>query len=164
MLQIAGIFFFFVGMIGKIGAVFVLIPDPVLGGLFFVLFGMIVAVGLSNLQYVDLNSSRYLGECTYVFRMHCTCPVVENILSFSFFLYRNLFIIGFSIFSGLAIPIWVKQNPQAINTGVDWLDQVILVLLETSIIVGGLFAAFFDNTLPGVKMLVCRINHSSSEF
>lgn len=54
----AGIVFFVVGMLGKVGAVFVLIPDPVIGGLFFVLFGMIVAIGLSNLQYVDLNSSR----------------------------------------------------------------------------------------------------------
>ena len=57
-LQIAGIIFFLFGMLGKVGAVFVLIPDPVIGGLFFVLFGMIIAVGLSNLQHVDLNASR----------------------------------------------------------------------------------------------------------
>ena len=49
--------------------------------------GLIVAVGISNLQYVDLNSS------------------------------RNLFIIGFSFLVGLSIPEWIKANPSAINTG-----------------------------------------------
>ncbi len=49
--------------------------------------GMIVAVGISNLQYVDLNSS------------------------------RNLFIIGFSFLVGLSVPEWIKANPGAINTG-----------------------------------------------
>lgn len=57
-LQFAGIFFFLVGMIGKFGAILVLIPDPVVGGLFCVMFGMIAAVGLSNLQHANLNSSR----------------------------------------------------------------------------------------------------------
>ncbi len=49
--------------------------------------GMIVAVGLSNLQYVDLNSS------------------------------RNLFIIGFSFLVGMCIPQWMMANPTAIKTG-----------------------------------------------
>ena len=49
--------------------------------------GLIVAVGISNLQYVDLNSS------------------------------RNLFIIGFAFLVGLSIPEWIKANPHAINTG-----------------------------------------------
>lgn len=49
--------------------------------------GMIVAVGISNLQYVDMNSG------------------------------RNLFIIGISIFGGLAIPQWVSANKQVFNTG-----------------------------------------------
>ena len=48
---------------------------------------MIAAVGLSNLQFVDLNSS------------------------------RNLFIIGFSLFFGLALPKYLKDNKGAIQTG-----------------------------------------------
>lgn len=50
---------------------------------------------------------------------------------------------------GLTVPIWVRGNPNAIDTGVKELDQIFIVLLETSIFVGGVIAAFFDNTLPG---------------
>lgn len=42
---------------------------------------MITAVGLSNLQFIDLNSS------------------------------RNLFVLGFSIFFGLVLPSYLRQNP-----------------------------------------------------
>lgn len=102
------------GIFTKFGALFVTIPDPIIGGTFFILFGknciwagsalnpfsahlaheccvlflgMIVAVGISNLQYVDLNSS------------------------------RNLFIIGFSFFNGLALSEFAKNNLGVINTG-----------------------------------------------
>ena len=69
------------GLVGKFSALFASLPDPVLGALFCTLFGMITAVGLSNLQFVDLNSS------------------------------RNLFVLGFSIFFGLVLPSYLKQNP-----------------------------------------------------
>ena len=49
--------------------------------------GMITAVGISNLQFVDLNSS------------------------------RNLFIIGFTFFFGLALPKYLDDHPEAIQTG-----------------------------------------------
>lgn len=38
------------GMLGKISAVFTTIPDPVVGGMFMVMFGVITATGISNLQ------------------------------------------------------------------------------------------------------------------
>lgn len=38
------------GIFGKFGAVFITIPEPVIGGMFLVMFGMIAAVGISNLQ------------------------------------------------------------------------------------------------------------------
>ncbi|XP_048099951.1 solute carrier family 23 member 2 isoform X2 [Alosa alosa] len=69
------------GLVGKFSALFASLPDPVLGALFCTLFGMITAVGLSNLQFVDLNSS------------------------------RNLFVLGFSIFFGLVLPSYLKTNP-----------------------------------------------------
>ena len=59
------------GVFSKFGAVFATIPEPIVGGIFYIMFGMVAAVGLSSLQYVDLNST------------------------------RNLFILGFSIFFGL---------------------------------------------------------------
>lgn len=49
--------------------------------------GMITAVGLSNLQLVDLNSS------------------------------RNLFVLGFSMFFGLTLPAHLDTHPNSINTG-----------------------------------------------
>ena len=59
------------GLFSKFGALFLTIPSPIVGGIFCVMFGMIAAVGLSNLQFIDLNST------------------------------RNLFVLGFSIFFSL---------------------------------------------------------------
>lgn len=38
------------GIFGKIGAMFASIPTPVIGGMLIVMFGIITAVGISNLQ------------------------------------------------------------------------------------------------------------------
>uniref|UniRef100_A0A8C8CRA7 Solute carrier family 23 member 2 n=1 Tax=Oncorhynchus tshawytscha TaxID=74940 RepID=A0A8C8CRA7_ONCTS len=107
------------GLVGKFSALFASLPDPVLGALFCTLFGMITAVGLSNLQFVDLNSS------------------------------RNLFVLGFSIFFGLVLPSYLKQNP--LVTGIVSLDQVLNVLLTTAMFVGGSVAFVLDNTIPGTR-------------
>uniref|UniRef100_A0A8C3MPZ5 Uncharacterized protein n=1 Tax=Geospiza parvula TaxID=87175 RepID=A0A8C3MPZ5_GEOPR len=80
-------------------------------------FRMITAVGLSNLQFIDLNSS------------------------------RNLFVLGFSIFFGLVLPSYLKQNP--LVTGIAGIDQVLNVLLTTAMFVGGCVAFVLDNTIPG---------------
>ncbi|XP_031726464.1 solute carrier family 23 member 2 [Anarrhichthys ocellatus] len=118
-LQTAGILMIVLGIFGKFGAVFITIPDPVIGGMFLVMFGMIAAVGISNLQYVDLNSS------------------------------RNLLILGFSTFSGLVLPTWFHSNPGIIDTGIEELDQVIVVLFTTHMFIGGFFGFILDNTIPG---------------
>ena len=76
-----------VGVVGKFGALFVTIPDPIVGGVFMVMFGIIAAVGISNLQFADMNSP------------------------------RNLFIVGFSILFGLALSHYMNNHPNAINTG-----------------------------------------------
>ncbi|XP_029457508.1 solute carrier family 23 member 1-like isoform X2 [Rhinatrema bivittatum] len=116
-LQTAGFLLIVLGLFGKFGAAFITIPEPVIGGMFMVMFGMIAAVGISNLQHVDLNSS------------------------------RNLFILGFSTFSGLVIPTWLKYNPGVINTGLTEADQAITVLLTTYMFVGGFFGCILDNTI-----------------
>jgi solute carrier family 23 (nucleobase transporter), member 1 len=69
------------GTVAKFGALFTTIPEPVVGGMYCALFGMIAAVGLSNLQFVDMNAP------------------------------RNLFIIGFAFFMGLSMPVYMKANP-----------------------------------------------------
>ncbi|XP_077423929.1 solute carrier family 23 member 1 isoform X2 [Vanacampus margaritifer] len=118
-LQTTGILMIVLGIFGKFGAVFITIPDPVIGGMFLIMFGMIAAVGISNLQYVDLNSS------------------------------RNLLILGFSTFSGLVLPTWFHSNPGVIDTGVKELDQIIVVLFTTHMFIGGFFGFILDNTIPG---------------
>lgn len=116
----AGIMFL-LGTIGKFTALFASLPDPILGGMFCTLFGMITAVGLSNLQLVDLNSS------------------------------RNLFVLGFSIFFGLTLPTYLETHPHSIRTGVPDLDQILTVLLSTEMFVGGFLAFCLDNTIPGSR-------------
>uniref|UniRef100_F6QNY7 Solute carrier family 23 member 1 n=1 Tax=Equus caballus TaxID=9796 RepID=F6QNY7_HORSE len=115
----AGCVLLLMGVFGKIGAAFATIPTPVIGGMFLVMFGVIAAVGISNLQYVDMNSS------------------------------RNIFVFGFSIFCGLAVPNWVNKNSEKLQTGILQLDQVIQVLLTTDMFVGGFLGFLLDNTIPG---------------
>ncbi|XP_055979948.1 solute carrier family 23 member 1-like [Sorex fumeus] len=117
----AGCVLLLMGMFGKIGAAFATIPSPVIGGMFLVMFGVITAVGISNLQYADMNSS------------------------------RNLFVFGFSIYCGLAIPNWVNKHPDSLRTGILQLDQVIQVLLTTGMFVGGFLGFLLDNTIPGSR-------------
>lgn len=117
----SGVLMVVMGVFGKVGAIFTTIPSPVVGGMFMVMFGVISATGVSNLQYADMNSS------------------------------RNILIFGFSTFSGLVIPNWIFKNPTAIATGVVELDQVLQVLLTTSMFVGGFFGFMLDNTIPGSK-------------
>lgn len=56
-LQTTGILMIVLGIFGKFGAVFITIPDPVIGGMFLVMFGMIAAVGISNLQVITRDST-----------------------------------------------------------------------------------------------------------
>uniref|UniRef100_A0A8C9F1Y9 Solute carrier family 23 member 1 n=1 Tax=Pavo cristatus TaxID=9049 RepID=A0A8C9F1Y9_PAVCR len=109
------------GVFGKVGAMLASIPTPVIGGMFLVMFGIITAVGISNLQYTDMNSS------------------------------RNIFIFGFSVFAGLTVPNWATKNNVLLETEIVQLDQVIQVLLTTGMFVGGLLGFILDNTIPGTQ-------------
>jgi nucleobase transporter 1/2 len=71
--QVCGIIIMLFGLFSKFGALFMTIPEPIVGGILVVMFGMITSCGLSNLQFVDLNSS------------------------------RNLFVLGLSMFAGLVM-------------------------------------------------------------
>ena len=74
------------GLLSKFGAFFLTMPEPIVGGIFCVMFGMITSVGLSNLQFVDLNST------------------------------RNLFVLGFSTFFGLVLSIIAIQGQLICNS------------------------------------------------
>lgn len=47
-----GLILIVAGLVGKIGAFFVTIPEPIIGGIFLILFGMIVFVCNTLLQVV----------------------------------------------------------------------------------------------------------------
>ncbi len=47
------------------------------------------------------------------------------------------------------MPRWVAANRESVATGIVNLDQVIRILLETSMFVAGFLGFFLDNTIPG---------------
>ncbi|XP_067657396.1 solute carrier family 23 member 1-like [Haliotis asinina] len=117
--QATGVLYILMGVVGKIGSFFITIPYCVIGGGMIIGVGIFVGIVLSNLQYVDLNSS------------------------------RNLAIIGVSLLLGLMLPHWVEKTPDGIQTGNEDADRIIEVLLSNPCFVGGVIACFLDNTVPG---------------
>ncbi len=85
--MLVALLFVMAGVCGKFGALLTMMPDPILGGVLVVGLGMVSAVGISNLQFVDMASS------------------------------RNQCIIGLSLMMGMMLPNWLKKNTDAINTG-----------------------------------------------
>lgn len=117
--QAGAIIMLLLGTVSKFGALFTTIPSPVVGGMYCAMFGMITAVGLSNLQFVDLNSA------------------------------RNLFILGFSFFMGLSLPEYFAAHPLELGANLQWLANIINTLGSTGMAVGAFFAMLLDNTVPG---------------
>ncbi|XP_069107950.1 solute carrier family 23 member 2-like [Argopecten irradians] len=107
------------GLVGKVSAIFISIPLPVLGGAMIIMFGMLNGIILSNLQVVSLSST------------------------------RNLAIIGTSILVGLMIPYWVEAYPDDVNIGNPYFNNILKTLLVNPNLCGGLTACFLDNTVPG---------------
>jgi len=69
--QVCGVLMILLSTSGKIGGFFASIPDPIVGGILCINFALIIGVGISNLQRVDVTSP------------------------------RNMFILGLSIYFGL---------------------------------------------------------------
>ncbi len=105
----------------KFGAIFTTMPGPVVGAMYCGLFGMIAAVGLSNLVLCDMSSA------------------------------RNLFIIGFAFFMGLSFPEYFDKFPMGADwpVAVRWIGDIITTVGKTGMAVAGLIALFLDNIIPG---------------
>lgn len=174
------------GILGKISAVFTTIPDPVVGGMFMVMFGVITATGISNLQ-VNKQSSWAIWPNNFSDSWLMCFLIQSTDMNSS----RTIFIFGFSMFSALSIPNWIVKNPGSIHTGsmiyyffvliytwsiilpsrmklsphgvplsgVKEVDHVLHILLTTNMFVGGFLGFFLDNTIPGrlIQMAVCGI-------
>ncbi|MFW5956329.1 MAG: uracil-xanthine permease family protein [Halorhabdus sp.] len=132
--QIGALVMIVAGFVGYFGTLIATIPDPIVGGLYIAMFGQIVAVGLSNLKYVDLDSS------------------------------RNLFIIGVALFAGMAIPEYLGAvEYEALVTGfenvpifgpvlgTEVITRTVHIVGQVQMAVGGIIAFVLDNTVPGTR-------------
>ncbi len=113
---------------GKFGAVLSTMPKPVVGAMFVGMFGLIAAVGLSNLQFVNLNNA------------------------------RNLFIIGLSFFAGLSFPYAFNPLVNAAATPIIWgasgsfanvIGNIVQTILTTGMAVTAIVGIVLDNLIPG---------------
>uniref|UniRef100_A0A0E0C7Z8 Nucleobase-ascorbate transporter 2 n=1 Tax=Oryza meridionalis TaxID=40149 RepID=A0A0E0C7Z8_9ORYZ len=121
-IQISAGFMIFFSMLGKFGALFASIPFTIFAAVYCVLFGLVAAVGLSFLQFTNMNSM------------------------------RNLFIVGVSIFLGLSVPEYFFRYSMAAQRGpahtkAGWFNDYINTIFSSPPTVGLIVAVFLDNTL-----------------
>ncbi|MAT69920.1 MAG: xanthine permease [Planctomycetaceae bacterium] len=121
------------GLFGKFGAIAAAIPQPVVGGLYCTLFGLISAVGVRQFARADLSSE------------------------------RNLLIGGFALFMGLSVPAYFgdrdvsnpKQNYITGQEDIAWMpdgvEGVVLAIGTTGMAVAAILGLLLDNIIPGSK-------------
>ncbi|KAI3462138.1 hypothetical protein Pfo_018801 [Paulownia fortunei] len=126
--------------IGKVGAILASIPQALAAAVLCFMWALIVALGLSTLQYTQTAS------------------------------FRNITIVGVSLFLGLSIPAYIQQYlPESslilpsylipysaasdgpVQTGSKELDFAINALLSLNMVVTLLIAFLLDNTVPGSR-------------
>ncbi|CAA2937406.1 nucleobase-ascorbate transporter 2 [Olea europaea subsp. europaea] len=121
-IQISAGFMIFFSMLGKFGALFASIPFTIFAAVYCVMFGLVASVGLSFLQFTNMNSL------------------------------RNLFITGVSLFLGLSIPEYFREYTTAAlhgpaHTNAGWFNDFLNTIFLSSPTVALLVAVFLDNTL-----------------
>ncbi|XP_059661922.1 nucleobase-ascorbate transporter 1 isoform X1 [Cornus florida] len=123
--QISAGFMMFFSILGKFGAVFASIPFPIYAALYCVLFGLVGSVGLSFLQFTNMNSM------------------------------RNLIITGLSLFLGISVPqffngYWTVEGG-LVRTNAGWFNAFLNTIFSSPATVGLIVAVFLDNTLEVEK-------------
>lgn len=116
----------FLGIFAKFGAFVSTIPEPIVGGLYCALFGLISAVGVQQLSQCDLNSD------------------------------RNLMIAGFSMFMGLSVPHYfnggggIAPGWNELQTLFHpSLAEVVSAVGKSGMAVAALIGLVLDNIIPG---------------
>ena len=136
--QWGAVMLIFLGLFGKFGALAAAIPEPIVGGLYCTLFGLISAVGVQQLAKCDLKSD------------------------------RNLFIAGFSLFMGLSVPAYFGAKASADQLGpgqilaiyeptaevllsplTNSLAGILTAVGSTGMAVAALIGLVLDNLIPG---------------
>ncbi|RVW31914.1 Nucleobase-ascorbate transporter 2 [Vitis vinifera] len=121
-IQISAGFMIFFSILGKFGALFASIPFTIFAAVYCVLFGLVASVGLSFLQFTNMNSM------------------------------RNLFITGVAFFLGLSIPEYFREYTSAAlhgpaHTRAGWFNDFLNTIFFSSPTVALIVAIFLDNTL-----------------
>ncbi len=123
-------------MFGKFGAVLSTLPEPVVGAMFVAMFGLIAAVGISNLQFVNMNNS------------------------------RNLFVVGIAFFAGLSFPAHFGTAPISWTESGMFLEvigNILQTILTTGMAVTAIIAILLDNLLPGATRAERGLEYWESE-
>lgn len=120
--QVSAGFMIFFSMLGKFGALFASIPFPIFAALYCVLFGLITSLGISFLQFTNMNSM------------------------------RNLYVSGLSLFLGLSVAqyfsqFWASSGHLPVNTGASWFDGFLNTVFSSAPTVALMVAVLLDNTL-----------------
>ncbi|KAL8141972.1 hypothetical protein V2J09_015004 [Rumex salicifolius] len=120
--QISAFFMIFFSILGKFGAIFASIPLPIAAALYCLFFGYVGSIGLSYLQFCNLNS------------------------------FRTKLVLGFSIFLGLSVAQYFNEYTAInsygpVHTGARWFNDMINVPFSSKAFVAGIVAYFLDNTL-----------------
>jgi len=108
-LQTAGLLMIILGLFGKFSAVFITIPDPVIGGMFLIMFGMVAAVGISNLQVYFIENCQFHFHC---YKIRATSS--NKIHTKSLFL---LYFISFLAVCGLE---FLQESPNSWLLDLQW--------------------------------------------
>ncbi|OIW19238.1 hypothetical protein TanjilG_20363 [Lupinus angustifolius] len=121
-IQVSAGFMIFFSMLGKFGALFASIPFPIFAAVYCVLFGLVASVGLSFLQFTNMNSM------------------------------RNLFITGVALFLGLSVPEYFREYTSKAGHGpahtrAGWFNDFLNTIFFSSPTVALIIAVFLDNTL-----------------
>ncbi|GMH21471.1 hypothetical protein Nepgr_023313 [Nepenthes gracilis] len=100
--QISAGFMIFFSILGKFGAIFASIPPSIAAALYCVFFAYVGSVGVSFLQFCNLNS------------------------------FRTIFVLGFSIFLGLSVPHYFNEHTAIhgfgpVHTGARWVMHFIFI-------------------------------------
>ncbi|XP_010245958.1 PREDICTED: nucleobase-ascorbate transporter 1-like [Nelumbo nucifera] len=121
-IQISAGFMIFFSVLGKFGALFASIPLPIFAAIHCVLFGLMTSLGLSFLQFTNMNKM------------------------------RNLVITGLSLFLGLSIPYyfnqtWTTSEHGLVNTRASWFNAFLNTIFSSAPTVALLVAVLLDNTV-----------------
>ncbi|XP_047978726.1 nucleobase-ascorbate transporter 11 isoform X2 [Salvia hispanica] len=138
--EFGAMFLIVFSFIGKVGAILASIPQALAAAVLCFMWALVVALGLSTLQYTQTAS------------------------------FRNITIVGVSLFLGLSIPAYIQQYlPESslilpsylipysaasdgpVHTGYKGLDFAMNGLLSLNMVVTFLIAFVLDNTVPGSR-------------